>query len=344
MADQVEGAPAPGSAAKKPEPRYRAWVFTTNNPRPDHRRRLKKLSAKYIVWGEEVAPCTKTPHLQGLVIWPNAKTLASCRKLVIGSHVEPAASGYLSMLYCKKGEQSKSEWNLEQDKGDNYGINYVGYEAGVAPQEPAAQGQREKDRYTRAFEDAKVGNLDSIPADIMIRHYSTIKRIKSDYQPQLESMPEITGRFLWYWGDTGTGKSRKAREDNPIHYLKQPTKWWDGFDDQPCVIIDEWDPTHEFLATKLKQWADHHAFAAEIKNGSAVLRPRKIVVTSNYSIQECFPKEQDYAPLLRRFQQVHFSADHPFNTFSQQMPRNGPALEPCPKFGMWKQGSAPTHL
>jgi len=38
-----------------------------------------------------------------------------------------------------------------------------------------------------------------------------------------------TVKGLWYWGPPGTGKSHKARADNPGAFLKSQNKWWDGY-------------------------------------------------------------------------------------------------------------------
>jgi len=37
-----------------------------------------------------------------------------------------------------------------------------------------------------------------------------------------------------------------------------------------------------------------------------MIRPKKIIVTSNYTIEECFPNVQDHLPLKRRFKVKHF--------------------------------------
>ena len=49
----------------------------------------------------------------------------------------------------------------------------------------------------------------------------------------------------------------------------------------------------------------------ETKGGTVVLRPVKIIVCSNYTIQECFPDPRDHMPLLRRFQVREFSGVRP---------------------------------
>lgn len=107
--------------------------------------------------------------------------------------------------------------------------------------------------------------------------------------------------FHWWYGDSGSGKSLTARRENPDHYLKHPNKWWDGYNGQQCVIIDEWQPSHSMLAHHLKEWCDHHAFCAEVKGGTMCIRPPKVIITSNYSLEECFPNQADLLPLKRRF-------------------------------------------
>ena len=53
------------------------------------------------------------------------------------------------------------------------------------------------------------------------------------------------------------------------------------------------------------------AFSAEYKGGSMRIRPEKIIVTSNYHPEQCFPNREDVAPILRRFQVVEDLADLP---------------------------------
>jgi len=38
-----------------------------------------------------------------------------------------------------------------------------------------------------------------------------------------------------------------------------------------------------------------------------MIRRKRILLTSNNGIKECFPESQDYEPLERRFKQHHYS-------------------------------------
>lgn len=110
----------------------------------------------------------------------------------------------------------------------------------------------------------------------------------------------------WYWGPAGTGKTKRAWQENPGLYVKSINKWWDGYDDQEVVLLDDWDPKHEVLVSHLKLWSDRYPFRAETKGSSLMIRPKKIIITSNYSIDECFQNPQDREAIRRRFKSIYF--------------------------------------
>lgn len=94
-------------------------------------------------------------------------------------------------------------------------------------------------------------------------------------------------------------------------------KWWEKYSGEPNVLIEDVGQTHLWMGDFLKIWADRYGFRAEIKCDSRVLRPLKIVVTSNYTIRELWPDKAVYVcskvpyyllisqePLERRFKLI----------------------------------------
>lgn len=71
------------------------------------------------------------------------------------------------------------------------------------------------------------------------------------------------------------------------------------------MLIDDWDKDCKLPAVFLKAWGDRYEFRAETKGSSLTIRPKAIVVTSNWSIRDCFPERQDYEAIERRFRVIH---------------------------------------
>lgn len=118
-----------------------------------------------------------------------------------------------------------------------------------------------------------------------------------------EPLASVCG--LWIYGDTGTGKTHSVVTQHPNRYIKPLNKWWDGFQDEEVVHLDELSPEHtKWIAPFLKKWSDKWPFDAEVKGGAIQIRPKLIVVTSNYSMQEMCFGENDFPALQRRFREV----------------------------------------
>ena len=143
---------------------------------------------------------------------------------------------------------------------------------------------------------------DEFPGDYL-RMYDKLLRLRKRDRTIIDGELE----HEWWYGPTGTGKSKRVWEEYPEHYAKQLNKWWDGYQDEDVVVIEEWCPRNECTASFLKIWADRYPFPAEVKGGNLKkIRPTKIIVTSNYTIDQCFERAEDRGPIKRRFKQVYF--------------------------------------
>lgn len=260
--------------------RYRSWCFTANNYDETLLALLDHLACRYLIYGKEISPTTSTPHLQGYVVFSSGCTLAACRTRLPRCHLQVA-----------RGTPSQ---NYDYCSKDGHFT-----ERGTRPMDPSERGQLERDRYALAWASATQNNLLEIPEDIRIRHYSTLKRIARDYQKTLTGLEGVCG--TWIHGESGSGKTRSVYAHYPDLYPKPISKWWDGYQEHEIVLIDDVDPECcKFLQRHLKIWTDRNPFVAEDKGGSRIIRPQRIIITSQYTIEECFEEEKTRVAWNRR--------------------------------------------
>lgn len=268
--------------------RNRAHLFTWNNYPATYADVLGGLDCRYIVAGEELAPVTRTPHLQGYVVWRNPKSIAAVRGLLVGCHITVARGNHgQNDRYCRK---------TRPEDGDPNGVVYS---RGDLPADPADRGAVEKLRWEDAWTAAKEGRIEDIPGDIRVRQYSTLRRIERDYMPAVERLRGPCG--TWIWGAAGSGKTRAVLDQIPDAFPKPRNQWWDGYQREPIVLVDDVDRFNVKLGGFFKHWADAYPFIGEIKGGSIKIRPQRIIVTSQYKIEEIWDDQETRQALLRRF-------------------------------------------
>lgn len=267
-----------------PTIRSRGYCFTINNPTEEDEDCIERLitSAQYVCVGSEVGD-SDTPHYQGYVYFKEKKSFNQIKNWLPRAHIEQQRGTHKQAIdYCKKDGNFK-EW-------------------GDMPVGPEGQGSKFKE----ALQLARQGKLreieDKYPA-IFLRYHSKLQGLFKPERPVILS--DLANE--WWYGETGTGKSRELWERFPEHYQKSLNKWWDGYQNEEVVAIEEWSPKNEITSSFLKIWADRYPFTAKIKGGTLQkIRPKKIIVLSNYTIEECFPNTQDLGPIKRRFKVKHF--------------------------------------
>lgn len=279
------------SCEMAPSHRSRGWCWTINNPALGDTFDLERLktAATYYVYGIERGSDRGTLHWQGYCYFKNHVTMARVKQLLQRAHIEPQRGTCNQAInYCKK-DGDFEEW-------------------GQAPELGGGQTQRE--RWRELIELSESGDMDTIKDKFPSEYFRYHERIKS-LRKRGGDVLDGDLQHEWWYGPTGTGKSRTLWQLYPTHYAKELNKWWDGYEDEEVVAIEEWSPKNECTASFLKVWADRYPFPAQIKGGSLKkIRPKKLIVLSNYTIDQCFPAAEDRDPIKRRFKVVHF----PFQT------------------------------
>lgn len=268
--------------------RSRRFIFTVNNWDEEDYKIWETLECRYMVMGKEVGE-QGTPHLQGYVEFVNARSFNSMRSINPKAHIEVAhGDAEQNLKYCSKEGDFIVRGTPSMSRSD--------------------KGVLEKRRWEDAKASAIAGDLDNVPGDIYVRCYSSLKAIKKDHMPAVQDLDGVCG--LWLYGEPKNGKSDWARKRFGTNYfVKDPaTKWWDGYQNEEVIIIDEVDRTNCMgLSNRLKIWADMYAFIAEDKGGAFKIRPKHVIVTSNYKIEDLFAELDPVtlSAVLRRFSQEY---------------------------------------
>lgn len=138
---------------------------------------------------------------------------------------------------------------------------------------------------------AEAGRFDEIkqarPGLWLTNHQKIMSHCKR--QKPLEDQTQL--EHFWIHGATGTGKTLSVSYLFPDAFTRDPdTKFWDGYVDQKQIILSDLDNRSLRLlgVNKLKTMCDPSGFNMEIKYGGGMLAKAQIIVTSNFTIDECF--------------------------------------------------------
>lgn len=96
---------------------------------------------------------------------------------------------------------------------------------------------------------------------------------------------------LWI---VGTPKQRafalQAYTASPTTYEKKCNRWWDGYQDEETVFIDNFGKNNAHLLSYLKMWFDQLPFIANVHNDMKLIRPKRFIIFSKYPPEQIWPQ------------------------------------------------------
>lgn len=117
--------------------------------------------------------------------------------------------------------------------------------------------------------------------------------------PRVQPLDDVCG--IWLFGESGSGKTRAVLRAFPDCFIKPRTQWWDGYQEESVVCIDDVDKYDIKLGGMLKHWGDFAPFIGEFKGGSRRIRPKLVIVTSQYALGDIWSDTETKDALSRRF-------------------------------------------
>lgn len=259
------------------------WFITINNYTDKDIEELRMLEAKYLVAASEIAPTTGTPHIHALIIFNTNKRFNALKRLI------------------KRGDIEIVKGTFEQ------AYQYVTKDGNILFEDGKRPGQSAVEcKFKDMVQAAKEGTIDK-ECLMYCRYEKFFDRFEKKDTTCFNG--DLKSKNAWIWGPPGTGKSKLARDYAESRgfrvYEKLANKWWDNYDGEEVVLLEDLDPkVCEALIHHIKLWADRYPFRAEIKGGSKRLMPKfQLIVTSNYPLCSCFPSGPDAEAITRRFDQ-----------------------------------------
>jgi len=134
---------------------------------------------------------------------------------------------------------------------------------------------------------------------MFVRYSKGLTVLKMTLLRDRTEMPAVA----WLWGPSGAGKSRYAVDLGFSFYIKDGTQWWDGYDGQECIIIDDFDgkwPLRDFL-----RLLDRYPYQGQFKGGYVRINSPLIYITCEFPPEGIW-NGTELKQVLRRIARIRY--------------------------------------
>ncbi len=236
----------------------------------------------YICWGKEICPKTKKEHYNGWIQFETKKKkrIGGVKKMCHSKkiHVE-SCMGTVEQndKYCKKDGDWKTlgAFTTQGTRTDLMELKKIIDEGGTL-----------REVANNSFSD-------------FIKYNTGFQKYKKMIDQSLRKCFRKV-KVIHIHGKTGTGKTRKAMSYSDDTYKIQGNamKWWDGYDGEETLVIDEYDS--QIPCTEILGILDGYQLRLPIKGSFTYANWKNIIITSNYKKLHRNAKPMHRAALKRR--------------------------------------------
>lgn len=260
------------SESRKNSRNFCATIF--NQPLSILEQYTKDERFTYVIGQEEVCPETKREHLQCFFQLRSPVKFTTIKKLLPpGSHIEETkGSPEKNREYCSKESSRKPgsapfEWGTIRGQGKRKDLDT--FKEAI---------DRRDDELTIA--DKQFSVWARYPG--LFQRYKSLKIGSRDRNQG----PEVS----LYTGPTGVGKTKRVFDEHKDSvYIKDGTKWWDGYNGQKCILLDDFQPTNYWTMQRMLNFLDRYPFKGEIKGGYVNINSPFIAITTNVDFFGLWP-------------------------------------------------------
>jgi len=275
----------------------RYWCFTLNNPQPEED--PNSWGGSFCIWqlerGEE-----GTLHYQGYIVFKNNKRFVALKAINPRAHWEPRRGTHEQAVHystkphlgCSCVHCAKCTPESRVDGPWTHG-------------EIPKQGKRSDLLLLKERLDTGVSVKDIWADPETFPIVSKYDRVPSLYRLATVPQRRFKTHVLVLYGPPGLGKSYFPATVYPDAYYKNNTEWWDGYEHQKVVVLDDFHSSW-FPFTFLLQLLDRYPLNVQVKGGTIPFNSKLIIITTNRSPRSWYrPEHHPYSALERRLTTIY---------------------------------------
>lgn len=227
--------------------------------------KFDEANCRYVCWGEEICPTSGKPHWQGFVIFNRTARIPKAKEWI--------GAGCETHVEIKNGTRDQArDYCMKEGRFVEHGK----YEALTVAE---------------MLRKPKSWIIDNEPL-MYVRYHRGIEKLQ--YNKGMK-WREVKVHILW--GKTGCGKTRKVMEMDSVYKIDPPYSWWDGYEGEEILLIDDYKIGH-IQRGMLLNLLDGYRLRLETKGGHTWALWKCVYITSNFN-----PETWDDA-ILRRVTSV----------------------------------------